>query len=141
MLTSFMGAAVPHSAPSRSGGSGMATAWIDFRSALQRAWAASISGRDQLVTGAASSSAGPRRRRGQALASPGVAAGRSADVWGSVGFAVCAHALVDASKQTAAAAERPLRLIKMIRPSSQVQGPFIQRPHSNGAWRMLTCYC
>ena len=49
-LTSFMGAAVPHSVPSRMGCSGTATTSRPFSRAAQRAWACSISCCDHCAT-------------------------------------------------------------------------------------------
>ena len=116
-LISFMGAGVPHSVPSRRGGSGTATASRPLSRALQRACACSSSCGDQASGAAGAVGRGLVRQHARPLAlvaaaQPTATCGPAVAGPAFTGAVFCANAPGAASTQNAAATAKRLPVIK-----------------------------
>src|SRR6185503_16116244 len=109
ILTSFIGAAVPQSTPSRMGCSGTATTARPFSWAAQRAWACSMSCCDHgaAAAGLAWALSGSTRGHCAGLTAGGDGA-TTADAGAAEGAAFCANAPGIATTQHAAAVAKHL---------------------------------
>ena len=133
MLTSRMGAAVPHSVPSRIGVSGKATTSSPLSIAVQRAWASSISCFDQVAgaCGGASAALPFGRTLGQACSYFAAGGGNlAASGGGDVCCAVATGAMANAHR-TAAVAQRATCISE--RPLLSVWRSRRYAPHESGS--------
>src|ERR1043166_3479576 len=120
-LTSFIGAGVPHSWPSRIGSSGTTTTWRPFSRAAQRACASSTSCGAHWATAGTCASALPGRTNGHC---DDLTADRATTAGGVAvaGAAPCANAPgVATTQHTAAAAKRLLHIEDL--PLVSARGP------------------